>query len=71
MLVLDLILIGREFQRFAAVTRKVFPPSVSWLYLGQSIVILSCRWYAPASLPDFSFFADFILEEDILFRIFN
>ena len=38
-LLLDLILIGREFQSFAAVTRKVFPPSVSRLYLGQRIVI--------------------------------
>ena len=33
-LVLDLMLIGREFQSFAAVT-----PSVSRLYLGQRIVI--------------------------------
>ena len=38
-LLLDLILIGREFQSFAAVTRKVFPPSVSRLNLGQRIVI--------------------------------
>lgn len=39
MLLLDEISEGKEFLSFMAEIGKVLPPSVSWLYLGQRIVI--------------------------------